>query len=271
MTEYKITWHPRGPQKTEIQSDTLFGHICWAIRYLLSERILTEFLNELQSSSIFLISSAFPEGYLPFPGSLPMDEKTVADIKMLPGVNSEKTGQNILKKLKKSAWIDEHWWHAHSKSYSMIELIRECWNLKDNSNPENFFHGQTLLKDDVLNANHKTITHSSIDRRTGTVRKGLLYDEDVLFYPETAQLQSFVQTDYFSFDQISKIFGFIEVNGFGKDKNIGKGQFRITVTEHNRNEPENTNAWLMLSNCVPNDDDPVNAFYDGFTKYVKTG
>ena len=38
MANYKLYLKPLSPFQTPLHSDTIFGHICWAIRYLYGEK-----------------------------------------------------------------------------------------------------------------------------------------------------------------------------------------------------------------------------------------
>lgn len=52
---------PKATFKTDLQSDTLFGLICWGIRQVFSEQKLEELLAQFAAGTPpFLLSSAFP-------------------------------------------------------------------------------------------------------------------------------------------------------------------------------------------------------------------
>ncbi len=56
------------PILTEFQSDTVFGHLSWAVKYLYGNNKLSDFLNASKTSEPpFICSSAFPQDYLPYP------------------------------------------------------------------------------------------------------------------------------------------------------------------------------------------------------------
>ena len=78
MTDYHLSFQPKSPLITPLHSDTLFGHVAWAVRYLWEESRLVKFLGAFQdgSDAPFLISDGFPAGYLPKPfyKALPLAE-----------------------------------------------------------------------------------------------------------------------------------------------------------------------------------------------------
>ena len=50
MTLYKTTITPKSNFTTPLKGDTLFGQICWAIRYVLGEDRLNELLTTTTKS-----------------------------------------------------------------------------------------------------------------------------------------------------------------------------------------------------------------------------
>lgn len=52
---------------TPPQADTLFGHLCWALRYRDGEGALGEFLARYDGAPPLVLSDLFPEGWLPLP------------------------------------------------------------------------------------------------------------------------------------------------------------------------------------------------------------
>ncbi len=64
MASYKITWKPLSGFSTPLDSDTIFGHFCWALNYLYEDeqKKLEEMLAELEKRPALIFSSAFPAG-----------------------------------------------------------------------------------------------------------------------------------------------------------------------------------------------------------------
>ena len=64
-SEYTIELKLSAPLITPFQSDTIFGHICWAVRFLKwgEEDKLNDFLTqyETEDSPPLLISNGFPK------------------------------------------------------------------------------------------------------------------------------------------------------------------------------------------------------------------
>ena len=69
------------PVVTRLQSDTIFGHICWAISFINwgKENKLTNFLSayENEGPPPLLVSNGFPKGFLPKPLTLPITQDQI--------------------------------------------------------------------------------------------------------------------------------------------------------------------------------------------------
>ncbi len=62
--------------------------------------------------------------------------------------------------------------------------------------------------------------------------------------------------------------------GYGKKKNIGKGQFKVEIRILDASlfpKINNASAFLSLSSFVPDENDPTDGCWQTFTKYGKTG
>ncbi len=70
MSEYedfRVTIELRSPLGTPLQSDTLFGHLAWQVRYAEGEEGVRRFLEEFAEWPPFVFSDGFPAGLLPRP------------------------------------------------------------------------------------------------------------------------------------------------------------------------------------------------------------
>ena len=275
MTTWKISWKPLSSLSTPLQSDTIFGHLCWAINYLWEEKDknkLTDFLSALQETPCLVLSSAFQEGHLPKP-SIPIGNKHLDEVKK----NLKKCKELkeitdleisiVLKRIKKDNWIDRKALTDNENVYNVSEeLISKAQD--------------TALK--ILESRGTRIHspkkeegmiefHNMIDRITGTTSgSGELFASPTVFYKDIC-FESWLDTDYFNESEIKDIFHFIEQNGFGKDKNTGKGKFEITVEEFHWQDCPKNNAYLNLSNMVPCASDSPIASYNSKTKFGKVG
>lgn len=67
MKLLKLTIKPKSLFATPLQGDTIFGQICWNIRYLYSEEKLEKILKDYEKEPFLIVSDGFRSGYLPKP------------------------------------------------------------------------------------------------------------------------------------------------------------------------------------------------------------
>lgn len=67
MLWFRLRARLLAPLATPPQADTLFGHLCWALRYRDGEEALGEFLARYDRAPPLVLSELFPEGWLPLP------------------------------------------------------------------------------------------------------------------------------------------------------------------------------------------------------------
>src|SRR3989304_7611507 len=67
MKTFEIILRPKSSLLTPLQSDTIFGSICWAIKYSEGEQELVDFLEKYQTSPPLILSNGFPTGFFPKP------------------------------------------------------------------------------------------------------------------------------------------------------------------------------------------------------------
>ncbi|HOM79913.1 MAG TPA: hypothetical protein PLU05_04390 [Candidatus Cloacimonas acidaminovorans] len=273
MTTWKISWKPLSSLSTPLQSDTIFGHLCWAVNYLWAEKDknkLTDFLNALKKTPCLILSSAFPAGSLPKP-VIPVKDELLDDLRnILKNELKEITDleiSQVLKDLKKDKWIKRQ----------DLQEGNFVYNIKNDLKSLSLMKGKEILKNrgirKVYPKNEEEIIefHNMIDRITGTtIGSGELFASSTVFYNDIS-FESWLDTDYFGESEIKEIFHFIEQNGFGKDKNTGKGKFEITVEEFHWQDCPQNNAYLNLSNMVPGSTDSTIASYNSKTKFGKVG
>lgn len=264
MTTYRIHFKLSSSLRTPFHADTIFGHLCWALRYMMGEERLTEWLESFHTSPT-LISNAFPLGMFPRPLLPPLSLQKLGKLK---GFNPEELDlkiATILKGMKKIAFLCEEWIKEHQASFSNATLSCKLYELAKES----------------MNEKRKTvgsiaITHNTYDRLNGRVLEGSLYDWEETFYLQlNGESQSFwflVRTDTLSKTEIENVLEFVAFSGFGADKTIGKGQLDITsIAEEPLPACPNANAFISLSNFIPAKPDDLNGYYKPITKFGKLG
>ncbi len=293
MKKYKLIIKPATSFCQEIQSDTLFGHICWATKYISGESKLLEFLKLYEERPPLIISSGFPSlnnmDFLPKPVLRPLDinEEKNLENEFLNNRFSEYGFYATLKFLNKQNFIPVEVLEIIKDNLSYYNLYNLI--LKGEVCPINFIKKPSECKNFGLkcvyftrennecplslniNMNIEDVYHNTINRLTNTVlEEGGLYSVTNYFFGY--KINVYILDDFFGYDGINKIFHFISYSGYGKDKSTGKGAFSFELIEDfnlpNSNSP---NGFMVLSNFFPEDNFKVKGYYEIFTKFGKLG
>ncbi len=241
-----------------IQSDTIFGHICWAIEHMNGS--VEGFLKLYDSSPPLLVSSGFPKGFLPRPVLGPLTQK---ELKEIFGDGERADNAHLIKTIKKTELI----------SKASFQRLMENGPLT----PQGLFRALMDEMDDMksLMAQMQSVQvqHNSINR-FGRISDGGLYQHEETFFTGAAnQFEIYVRTNRFSIEDIKAIFAFIGENGYGKNKSTGKGHFEVKAVEEGFALPvaREPNAFMTLSSYVPGEEDPAHGYYRLIHKYGKLG
>jgi len=233
MKTYRIKLKTKSSVLTPFQADTIFGHLCWMIKYLDGEDALKKFLEPFKSGRPpFVISDGFPGDYLPKPLSLEINAPV-----------------NRRKEIKKQDYL-------HPKDFHLAQqgII-----------PDTFIS----LPDEAIRS--VISTHNTINRLTNTTgEEGGVYSLPEKVVPEVSiYLKEF--SDGWK-DKVVDLLKELSKSGYGKKKSIGKGQFYVTgVEEFDFLSINNADGFVTLSNFCPSKTDPTEGIYKIFVKYGKLG
>ncbi len=248
--------------ETSFQADTIFGHICWAYRFLNDEEKLGEFLVSYEKNPLqppLLVSNGFPKDYLPKPVIPPVTQEDLQKIVK----NDERIEASFkIKTVKKADIIPK----------GKLEQLQ-----RDRITPDKLFAAMYECYDIIMDNKRKQqiimVQHNTIDRIKGSVRRGGLYVQDETFFDQKeGGFEIYLKTNYFPFEELKRIFEFISRQGFGRDKSTGKGFFSFTIREGiDLPESAQPNAFMTLSSYVPAKNDPIKGYYNIIQKYGKLG
>jgi len=195
---YRVRLELEGPLGTPLHSGTLFGHLCWARRYLEGEEALERWLASLEQGEPFLISSGFPAGMLPRPLVAPVrgavEPKEVRKRPYLPLAHFLARGRRL-------------------SAQALAEVVTDS--------PQ-----EARLR------SHR-LAHNTIDRRLGTTpEEGGLYFVDELW--PCARPGEPVPWDVYvggslSGGELGELFQAVGRLGYGRDATLGRGRFRAQV------------------------------------------
>lgn len=258
MARYRLIIKPLSPFQTPLHSDTLFGHICWALRYLNGENELLKFLKAFDDNNApIILSSGFPKDYLPMPVLRPLSLEEEDTLQKQYKTKLEFARD--MKALKKVSYIQ----------ISAIEMLKN--DLSYYNLYTKHLLGEILLENPKISKTDE-VWHNAKNRLTDRVIEGKLFAKQDTFYSEDAEFNAYIEDSYFDRKALCEIFDFISRSGYGADKSVGRGAFKYDLLdEWDLPEAENPNAFMTLSHYHPMEGDFKDGFYDITTKFGKIG
>lgn len=259
--DYTVRLTLKSPIVTPFQSDTVFGHICWAIDHLRwgNKKGVEDFLALYdQGRPPLLVSNGFPKDYLPKPIVRPILQEELISIF---GKANRKENSYKIKTIKKTELISK---------YDLLQIV------KGQISPKILFHKLLeKFEKEEKNRNKKkkeVVYHNTINRVSNRVTTGLYEQEEIFYSTDFNEFELYLKTSCFDKDDLEKIFGFISLGGFGRDKSTGKGRFEFSITEGtDLLGSDNPNGFMTLSSYIPHAEAPTQGFYQIFLKYGKLG
>lgn len=255
MKLFKVAYQLSSAIASDWQSDTIFGHLCWALRYLEGDDSLIQFLKQYeQGQPPIIVSNGFPADLLPRPitALIPLPKRQKISVKQQ---------------------IDDF---KANKETGEVSLLT----------PQEFaqvIRGEEVLpslKMEQLPSKRSTLKNQ-INRLTGTTgAEGNLFEfeETIWSYIEGDKLVDIPISIYIKIregfvEQAERLFSFIATQGYGKRKSAGYGQ----ISSHRFEEfpgfasPQDANGFVSLSNFVPARGDPREGTWQTIIKYGKLG
>lgn len=203
METFRLRIKPLSAFGSSLLGETLFGQLCWTIRYLQGEKRLEQLLEGyLENRPFAVVSDGFPAGKMPLPH--------------FPGYWWSKSEMDP-KRLKKVSWIE----------------------IKDMKNPVKQWRNMAASAIDG-NGDKKEIspglqTHNSINRKTSTTGEDQFapFNMPLTYYSNKVEFDIYVLFDAkrISKEEISEAFEAIGKNGFGRDATTGLGKYEIKSFE----------------------------------------
>ncbi len=232
MQLYKTTIVPISNFGTILKGDTLFGQLCWSIRFRFGENKLNELLSNYESNPFLIVSDGFAKGFLPKPS---MPSKLLKE-------NSDEKKTN-----RKKIWLK-------------IEDLQNG-NYKNAKTDEEVRNINKLLATVKNSLNYKTFT---------TDDKGIFspYSEsEISLSPKDVY---FAISEKFTQEELHQILHTMSQMGYGKNTTIGKGFFSFSeLVKVKKNSTSKTFVTLSpssLENIVAKD-----IYYEPFTRFGKHG
>ena len=251
MKYFKIKIKVKSSLSTPIMGDTVFGHICWGIKYHEGEAELERFIKEYDDNAPpLIISNGFLSDMIPVPllePNLPISDVNLDDL-------------NKIKKVKKAKYIPVSCFKSENESISEEKIGLA---FKNEKNFETHYKVNERL-------------HNTIDRFSGQTldEGGGLFAVEEMWYDEKHLMQDIYVVSSLSESRLKEIFTWGFENGYGADKSTGKGNIDVLeVKSIIFNKPNGNNIRAMsLGHFVPCENDKIkNLKSDIFTKFGKLG
>lgn len=261
MKTYRITLNLRSAFATPLKGDTLFGHLCWAIRNRLGENNLSRLLNGYTNSQPFaVVSDAFPQGFVSLP--------------RLPGSSYDKIEGEDRKAVKKRCWLPEaaitepinHWLYHAVDAKTIVRSAQE----------KSIHKSEASLRL-ALSEKHPQ-PHNTINRQTNTTGEGgfapYSIEQEWFLTSGAWAIYLLLDTERLSQSDCWQCLEDIGNIGFGRDASIGLGKFSVIGFEEIELPGQaGANACLTLAPCAPQGlgFDGKNSFYQLFTRFGRHG
>lgn len=305
MEALRIDLAVRSRLETPLQADTLFGHLCWALRYLEGEDRLRNFLAAYQNSPPLILSDGFPvapyphageRSYLPAPRLPVLTFEEQRQLLRDKGLSADKKHRTwllgILKTLKKVEFLEDEAVLENASGLSPRRLLEALVDLticprtgayndwkgcpaKDNSEKCPGLGAKEGISCDLRPLSPATapVMHNEVDRLAGGTIEGRLFSTTTYFPRCDYAVYALLDEARFPRTLLEKCLEFLCNSGFGKDKSSGCGSLSLKgISQHEFRRPENANAFLSLSSSyVPRQGDPRRGFYHLHVKRGKLG
>lgn len=232
MTLLKTTITAESNFATPLHGDTLFGQVCWMIRYRWGIERLEGLLEHYTTKPFLIVSDGFASGYLPKP-TLP----------------SRLTGEDVTEKKenRKRIWL------------TIEELQRgEFTKSRTDDEAENHTRSETLVK-------------NSIDYKTFTTGTGFDPYSEKEYHFTRKDLYFLLDESRFTLAELDETLALLGEAGYGKNATIGKGRFRPSPLEEMDLSVRNTTTYMLLSPVNASGLEAKAFFYEPITKFGKHG
>jgi len=273
LKTYKIILKPRSSIASFPSSDTLFGAICWGIKFIYSEKgdsglnkILKRFIEEKPP---FLLSSSFPmlkNGdvrifFYPKPIRKDLSSNEVEEI----AKNYQEKFGNLkkskvaiiseLKKFKKASFISEDIFKKildgeKEKNLFLKYLdgeIKLIWKLLMTNEEYNKIFTNAERPKILTNI---LIQKNLLDRISfSTTPGGQIFYSNEYFLAPNVNLYFLLKTD--DIDYLKPVFKYLEDSGIGRDRFTGKGNFKFSEPEECVLPTNEENTFITLSRYIP--------------------
>lgn len=255
MKLYCLKLHPLSAWRTPWQADTLAGLLCWAMaRKEGNEALRREILDKCAAGNPpFVLSDAFPEGFLPVPEIVRLQEWANADRKKVKRARLLRV--DIFRRVQSGLPFSTDDLNEGDPFCS----FPQTHNTLDRTTDTTAEGGAPFVRSDTFLA----MKQSDYESRIGRVGQ----DNDLSCLNIYARIEDGFVT------RLLDLFRELAATGFGADISTGKGQFEVVSEFEDTSwlDETQTNGIVSLSTFHPAANDPTEGFWQTFVKYGKVG
>jgi|YNPMSStandDraft_2_1061718.scaffolds.fasta_scaffold01133_5 CRISPR type III-A-associated RAMP protein Csm4 len=253
MKTYAVYFTPCGSLATwPLASDTLFGSVCWGIRWLglMSDKELADWLENHRMNPPFAFSHAFPVWFqsqepirfYPRPATFRLADRDFDDLASSLRARAKITLKSakvevvsVAKRLKNVSFISERILSDITTTGLKAGNILQNLLLKQNTFS---IKGQLLctatenhLLPNIIFAS-EAMQHNQIDRLAGATVEGMLFYREETFFAKGGGLWAILAAEEEDMKRyLQPALHYLADTGFGADRTVGKGQFAIHCEE----------------------------------------
>jgi len=245
MNWYQIKFKSESWHASAWQADTIWGQLCWGLKYMHGEDALLNFLSMYeQGNPPILLSNGFPDDFLPRP--------------ILPELTLDKS-QSL---------------KTQRETFEKRKIIRDItWLTQDefisSLSGERLFSGKQPFE------SRSVMLKNQINRLSGTTggegeTGGHLFSFEQYKW-DSITIYARIADDFL--ERARELFEYLARSGYGKRKTVGYGQLSLETFQPfpGFTIPEDYNGFVTLSNFIPAASDPRNGYWDIIVKYGKLG
>lgn len=255
MKEYRICLTPLSSFEIPINSDTLFGAICWGIRTLFGETKLVSLLQEFKIRPTFLLSSAFPwkavreqrKWYLPRPILPPLK---MADLNSMKDRLS-KTSEPYHTEKFLNMELGDRYKRFRKLKWIPVESFKKV--LRGGSEKDLFKDYLDGFIGDLHFAESGITQKNSLDRLTySTAGAGeIFYTNDICFRKNHGLYFLLKAADIDAY--LRPVLMLLQDSGIGPNARTGKNWFTVNIEEEQLFDNTEGNSFITLSRYIARD------------------
>jgi CRISPR-associated protein Csm4 len=251
MKLFKIMLELKSSIMSKLQGDTLWGHVCWGIRWRQGEDALVSFLEEYNNGEPPLIfSDGFPAGFIPVP-KFPPDYSTRDAAATVEAYRKQKEAKRI-------DYLRFEFLNGNRGTYADVVQFTEA-------SPDNSMRESEVLVEEV-------VTRNMVNRITGTTGDSALYSVTEYWPGRKAEYMEIYALTNRSAGELTDLIGWGIERGYGEDTSIGKGVCEIKSCSEVTIPRSLGGIYMALGSFIPSEADELKELQaDMFTKYGKLG